>query len=825
MYKLLESLDLENGLTSQEADRRLKEQGPNALPESPPPSNLAIFIAQLKGPLVYVLLVAGGITLALRELTDSIIIFLAVFINTGLGYFQERKAGKALEALKKLLHPHVRVIRDGEIKTIEVATLVVGDIVLLHQGDKVPADGIIVEATRFFTSEAILTGESVPVEKKQEDKVFMGTVVTAGSAKVAILSTGADTEMGKIAKSVSEISEDTPLREQLKKFSKQLSVLVLGLTIFVFVVGLLLGENPTDIFTTSVALAVSAIPEGLLVALTVVLAIGMQRILARKGLVRNLVSAETLGGVTTICVDKTGTLTEGKMQVVNAIGDEIELALQALVANDMDDPVVVAAWEWGNGKIQDVKDLKKRHNRLDSLPFSSAVQFFACLTNWSKENNMLFVNGAPEVLMEYARLSEDEKVNLKRRIEELSMEGKRIIGMARKIVPFSKKNLEIHDVKSDLEWVGLLAFTDPVRPDVKDALRRTRDAGIGLMVITGDYANTALAVLHQLEIAVEPTDIILGTDLEKLSDEELGQRVKSGSVMLFARTKPDQKLKIVNLLKNNGEVVAMMGDGVNDAPALSQADIGIVVNEASDVAKESADLILLDSSFSTIVSAVEEGRGIFDNIRKVVLYLMSDAFVEIFVVVTSLVLRLPLPLTAAQILWVNLVSDGFPGLALTIDPKASGIMQRRPRSPEENLISLWMKKLIAIVSISGGIFAFALFVISYYASGKDAILARSVAFATVGFNSLIYVFSVRTLQDPFWKEKIFANRWLVFAVLIGIVMQVLPFAAPPFRNFFEVVSPGNYWFLVVLGSVLLFLVVEFMKWNFRHHLVRHGNTR
>ncbi|OGC47761.1 hypothetical protein A2886_00460 [candidate division WWE3 bacterium RIFCSPHIGHO2_01_FULL_42_13] len=815
----------QEGLTTTQAGILLKEHGPNNLPETPPPSSLTVFLSQLKSPLVYVLLAAGVVTLFLREYAETAIISLAVFVNTILGYVQERRAGKALEALKKLVQPQAKVIRDGQVVTVSTEQIVPGDVVLLNQGDKVPADGKLLEVNRFFVSEAILTGESEPVSKGKGGDVYMGTIVTAGKAKMVVTVTGARSEMGKIAGEISADGEETPLARQLRKFSNQLSVLVLGLVILVFAIGTALGENLVDIFTTSVALAVSAIPEGLLVGLTVVLAIGMQRILARKGLVRNLVSAETLGGVTTICIDKTGTLTEGKMQVVNVVGEENELAQQVTLANDLDTSAVIAAWEWGSKKVsQEEKEKFEIQQRLDSLPFSSDHKFSASLYPLDEHHNILFVTGAPDIILEYSLLGSHEVEEVKSRINELSHSGKRLLAFARKKVRHSMIELSKEDVQGNLEWVGMLAFSDPIREDVKAALEKTRAAGIKLMVITGDYAGTAKFVLKELGLEVKDGDVVLGPHLENMSPMELEHAIFGHSraggpshTKLFARTRPHQKLKIVEILKAHGEVVAMMGDGVNDAPALSKADIGIVVGEASDVAKESADLVLLDSGFATIVAAIEEGRGIFDNVRKMILYLMSGAFVEIFLVLTSLVARLPVPISAVQILWINLVSDGFPHLALTVDPKASGIMNRHPRPSNERLISGWMLKLMIIVSGASWAFALVLFLISYKVSG-DASFARSVAFVTVGLNSLAYVFSVRMLTDPFWKDGIFDNKWLVVAVIAGVLLQAFPFFTPGLRAFFRIEPIGVYWIYAAVSSLLMFFVMEIAKAVFTYKL-------
>lgn len=803
------------GLTSKEAIKQLQKYGPNILPEKPPPSGLLIFISQLKNPLVYVLVAAGVITFFLNHRSDTVIIFFAVFLNTILGFFQERRASKALHALKKLIHPEARVIRNGHLEKIDASEIVPDDVVVLNQGDKIPADGRLIEVNKLFVSEAILTGESVSVAKKDNDKAFMGTIVVSGQAKMIVEITGKDTEVGKIAEQVQEPSQDTPLRKQLKTLSKQLSLLVLGLTAFVFVVGLLKGFEIIDLFTTAVALAVSSIPEGLLVGLTVVLAIGMQRILKRKGLVRNLVSAETLGSVTTICVDKTGTLTEGKMRVVDAIGEEYDIAFQAILANDLDDPLLIAAWEWAGKKLKNPKGLRKKHTRIASIPFSSKNRFFACLSKWSNKENVLFVNGAPEFLVEWTNLSKKEKKELTQTIEELSSRGKRLVGMARKKVSSSYKEIRTKDVKKNLEWIGIMAFSDPVRPGVGAAFKKTKAAGIKLLVITGDYPQTAISVMDQLNIACEGNCVVLGEDVAKLSVDKLAANLAKGDTKLFARTTPEHKLKIVEALKKNGEVVAMMGDGVNDAPALKRADIGIVVGEASDVAKETADLILLDSSFSTIVEAIEEGRGIFDNIRKIILYLMSDAFEEIVAVLGTLILGFPLAVTAGQILWINLVSDGFPDLALTVDPRAPDIMKRMPRSSEEPIINKWMKEIILIVSLAGGLVALALFVYFYKTTG-ELLVARSIAFATLGTNSLVYVFSIRTLTVSFWKGKMFANRWLNIAVLAGFVLQIAPFFFEYSRTFLGIVSlTVLQWVVVFSASILMFILIETAKVLFR----------
>lgn len=805
------------GLTSAQAGKRLEQDGPNVLPERPPPSSFQLALRQLKNPFVYVLLGAGVLTLFLDHLSDAVIIFVAILINSVLGFVQEKRAGNALEALKKYVEDDVVVYRDAKQTTIPTKTLVLGDLVILHPGDKVPADGKLVEANRLSVAESVLTGEAHPVFKKVGESVHMGTTVIAGKAIVEVEKTGVETTFGKISASVQEHQEDTPLKKQLAKFARQLSIIVLVLTATVFVVGLVAQREPVELFTTSIALAVSAIPEGLLIAFTVILAIGMQRIVRRKGLVRNLLSAETLGGVTTICIDKTGTLTKGEMTVVKVVGDETKLARQILLSNDMDDPLTISSLAWAKSKIKGF-DLKlKELKRLDYLPFSSKRRFFACLNRHDSRSNRLYVQGAPDFVLEWCRVDANRKREIVSEIEKLTNEGKRLVGLAEKKVTHNKEQITIKDSHTNLEWVGLIAFSDPERAGVESALKKTRDAGVRLIVITGDYARTALHVTRAVGLEIDESNTLLGSELAKMTPDDLRDllRNENKKPMLFARTTPEQKLKIVDALKANGEVVAMMGDGVNDAPALAKADIGIVVGGATDVAKEAADLVLVDSSFETIVAAIEEGRGIFNNLRKVILYLMSDAFSEITTVLGTLIVALPLPVTAAQILWINIVSDGFPHLALTVDQKAADIMQADPKGFGHEIVSKWMKVLIIIVSVVSGLVAFSLFVY-YWKSTGNLKLAQSVAFMSLGVNSLLYVFSVRALTTPLWKTNPFSNKWLNYAVVAGFVLQLVPFLTVPTRNFFGTLPLEASWFYSVLvSSLLVVALIEIMKWMIR----------
>lgn len=809
------TLNIKNGLSKEEVALKQKEYGFNQLPEKKPPTKISLFLSQLKNPLVFVLLGASLVTILIGHANDAFIILIAVFINTVLGFVQENKTSNSLSALRKFISVKTTVLRDGQRLKIDTKEIVPGDIVFLNRGDKIPADGLLISTNRFSSNEAILTGESLPINKNVDDKVFMGTTVSSGQAVMFVENIGTATEVGKIADKIQDKEEITPFQIQLKRFSNHLLIIIGSIILFVFIVGVLRGMDITEIFITSVALAVSSIPEGLLVSLTIVLTIGMQKILKRKGLVRKLAAAETLGGVSVICIDKTGTLTLGQTEVSDFKGNQKNLAIQLSTANDLDDPVLISGYKWAKNII---KGDEKAYTRIDSIPFTSKERFFISLNEWDEKSNIIFVNGAPELILNWSTLNQNEKDRVTEEIEKLTNDGKRIIGFGRKFVDRDKKTLELTDAKGNLDWVGLVAFSDPVREGLIEPLRETYEAGIKTVVITGDYVKTSIYVLSQLGVTVLEDEYVTGDALSKMSDEELKNKIEK--IKLFARTTPDQKLRIVNAFKENGEVVAMIGDGVNDAPALHRSDIGIVVNEASDVARESADLVLLDSSFSTIVHAIEEGRAMFENIRKIVLYLLCDAFEEILVVLAGIILGLPLPVTAVQILWVNLVSDGLPNLSLTVDPKRRGIMKDRPRSPKEHIITSWMINLILFVSIIAGLTAFLSFYFVYKNTG-NIVLARSVTFVTIGINSLIYVFSVRAPFTSFIKSRVFKNKWLGLSVLAGFGLQFLPFSTETLRNFFKVEKLSTmYWGIAFGLSIIMFLIVELFKHVFHANIVK-----
>mgnify|MGYP001559838205 CR=1 FL=1 len=668
-------------MSQTEAEARLKQFGENKLRKKKEVRWLRVLLFQFKSPLIYVLVIASGVTLVLGDVVNAAVIGAAVALNTILGFYQEIKAEKSLEALSKMLTPKAKVIRGGERQMIEASQVVAGDICILEIGERVPGDGEIIEADSLSLNEAVLTGESEAVKKHIGDEVFMGTTVSSGIARMRVKKTGPSTALGAIAESLIGIKEEpTPLQKQLARLAKKLAVMVGIICLAIFGAGLLAGKPLVEIFITAVALAVSAIPEGLAVALTVVLAIGMQRIFKRKALVRRLVVAETLGGVTVICVDKTGTLTEGKMTVIGALTtNEVLLRKAAVLCNDMRDPLETAMNDWArhapqqprgkpgkpNNRISESSAFAEQElvERLDTLPFDPKKKYIATLhqSQLDAGQALLLVSGAPEVILNKSGLSEKEKQEWLEKLITEAKKGHRLVGFAYKEINCRKiKESEIENLK----WLGCLVYEDPLRKGVKEALMEAKRAGIKVKVITGDYRHTAEAIMNKLSLQAEelkPTQIMEGYELEKLSSEELDKRIEE--VVLFCRTSPEQKLRIVEALQDNQEVVAMTGDGVNDAPAIKKADIGIVVEGASAVAQETADMVLLDSNFSTIIGAVEEGRNIFINLKKIVLYLMSDTFSEIILVIASVVLGLPLAITASQILWINLIVDFLPYFA------------------------------------------------------------------------------------------------------------------------------------------------------------------
>ncbi len=814
----------ENGLSSQEANKKLNQLGPNEIERKEKLSWPKLVFDQLKSPLIYILILAGIITLFLREYTDSVVIFAAVFVNTILGFFQEFKAENSLIALQKLVVPHAWVVRDGEEKYIQANKIVPGDLVVLKTGEKVPADGIITEAVDLYINEALLTGESEPVKKaknisknlSEKNKGFMGTVVVSGRGRMLITKTGMKTKMGQIASGLKQtIDEQTPLKEKIAQLSKILAVVLGLICIFILAEGLFKGRDFVEMFTLSVAIAVAAIPEGLVISVTTILALGMQRLLASKALVRRLLAAETLGSVSCICLDKTGTLTEGKMKVVDSETNDPPLLLKAaLLCNNLINPLETAMFTWAKeelskqGKAEIEKVLTKK--RVDEIPFSSQKKYLAVLYD-----DFLFISGAPETILNISNLSVAEKKNWGNKLDNYTKKGYRVVAFAYRKRKKTEKKINEKKFKN-FHWLGLLVFKDPVRKEVKPALKACLRAGVKLKVITGDYCQTALAVLRQLDLlkgSPKPGQIMEGDQLEKIPEERLRESINK--VVLFCRTTPEQKIKIVEALQANEQIVAMMGDGVNDVLALKKANIGVVVGEASEVAKETADMVLLDSNFKTVLQAIKLGRAVFENIKKVVLYLLSDSFTEVVLVSGSLFLGLPSPLLATQILWVNLVEDGLPGLALAFEPEEDGLLDQPPRRKDAPILD---KELKIIIFIIGFVTDFALLGLFVYLCtiGLDINLARTIIFIGLGVDSLFYVFSCKSLHRNIWKTSLFNNMFLNFSVLLGVIMLFGTVYLPSLRLFLKT-EPLPFWAfsLLIAFAILKIGIIESVKWFFR----------
>jgi Ca2+-transporting ATPase len=872
------------GLSQEEAKKRLKKFGLNKLPEEKPFSKIRLFLEQLKSPLIYILVIAGLVTLVLGEYTDTIVIFGAVLLNTLVGYFQENKACQALRALKRVLRIKAVVWRDGQEKEIFQEKLVPGDVILLKPGDKVPADARVIETRNLKINESILTGEWLAAEKNsqvlpeqtpladRDNMVYLGTIVEDGWGKAVITSTGLETEIGRVAQMVKETKEKkTPYQKRLAHFSKIVGIIIVIICLGIFIEGMLTGGKFVEMFIIAIAIAVAAIPEGLPVAMTVILALGAQKILKRKGLVRKLTSVETLGSTSIILTDKTGTLTEAKMQVAGIYTGIKELlsdgqkytekidkdsqashilALKiATLCNESfienpDEPMkkwiirgrptekalLLAGLQAGLSK----RDLEKEQPRIDQLLFNPINKYSASLHKFDAEHNILYVLGAPEqILVMSAYLDIDgqrkdlllaEFEKLKEKYENLTRQGLRVLAVGYKKIPNSKVRItnrfQIPDSKSqtynlekligDIVFVGFLALHDPIRKETKEAIQLCRQAGLKPIIVTGDHKLTARAVAEKLGFKVKNKNILEGKDLTKMSDEEFEKKLKD--IQIYARVEPAQKLRIVQAWQKRGQVVAMTGDGINDAPALKQADIGVALGSGTDVAKEVSDLVLLTDNFSIIVAAVEEGRAIIDNIRKVITYLFSGGFTEVILIGASLFLGWPLPVLAAQILWVNLIEDGPLGICLAFEPKEKDIMRQKPQGQRMSLLTQEMKALIFIIGFFNLLLLLGLFFWLFQYSGYEISHIRSIIFAGLTIDSLFYVFSCKSLRRNLWQINPFSNKFLLGAWLLGIVMLLAALYITPLQTLLKTVSLNFFDWTLILGlGILNITLIETTK--------------
>ena len=812
------------GLTAGEVLASRTQYGENRLPSEKGVSAWTILFNQLKSPLVYIILAAAGISLALAEWGDFAIIMAVVVIDVILGFVQEYQAQRTYVAMKGLLKPTTTVIRDGERAEVEVWELVPGDLVLLNAGEKAPGDGVMLEATKLSLDEAILTGESEPVNKQAFDpaqaqngenalavqsNIFMGTTVVTGRGIMRVTQTGTHTELGQIATSLSEhVEEETPLQVRLKAFSKILTYVVVTLTLVILTVGLIMGRELFDMLRTSIILAIAAVPEGLLIAVTVILVLGMRKILKRNGLVKRLLAVETLGSVTVICTDKTGTLTEGRMRVNRADLRDQERAWQTMVlCNNLEGPVDIALWEYAEKEMPlgNPQDLFDSSQRLAEELFTSETKYMITevSSNLLQSENYFFLKGAPEIVLEMCTVSAAEREQVLANVDAWAGEGLRLIGLA------CRKG-GVLDRYTDYTWVGLLGMEDPVRTGVVDAIQVAQHAGIQVKMITGDYRRTAERIAASIGLLKEGDQALEGVQVAQMSDEQLQSQVKTTAV--FARIRPQDKLRIIKALQANGEVTAMIGDGVNDAPALKRANIGVVVGSATDVAKETADLILLDNNFRTVVAAIEEGRIIFANIRKVVGYTLSNSFAEVLTIFIAMMLRWPAPLVVAQILWIHLICDGPSDIVLGFEPKEPGIMDEKPRSLKAPILTHLAMSLIGVISVTSAIFALALFG-HFFQMHNNPVEGRSIVFASFAINSMVYIFAYRSMRKSIFRmNKLTANKPLIWAVVAGMLTAIIAFLVPGLRNLLGIVPLTlQEWALVGGVALALLVVVEIGK--------------
>jgi Ca2+-transporting ATPase len=889
-------VDPEQGLSAHEAEQRLGEHGPNELVERGLKSPWRILWEQLTAVMVVVLIIAAVVSLLLGDQLDAIAILAIVVLNAILGFVLEYRAERAMAALKRMAAPVVKIRRAGQVQQVPAREIVPGDILLLEAGDAVSADARVLESVNLRIEEASLTGESIPVEKHSQvlsgahipigdrrNMLHMGTTATYGRGSAVVVETGMATQLGRIAELIQTVgSEPTPLQKRMAQLGKGLAVAAVVIVGAVFILGLLRGEDPKELFLTAIAMAVAAVPEGLPAVVIITLALGAQRMLRRRALIRKLPAVETLGSVTVICSDKTGTLTVNRMtvKILEVAGHMLEFAEALKVGN----PVAGTEEEWadpeqtaealllaggalcndavleantdGAGGFRAQGDpteralvvaaarygLMKPHleslfPRVAEAPFSSERKRMTTfherlqpaqdgavearlISLFAKDSQPLvaFTKGATESLLQVSnRVWADTGVqpltsDWRRRIEEaddrLAGDGLRVLGVAFRTLPNLPAEGEMEALESDLTFIGLVAMIDPPRPEAKEAVAISRTAGVRPVMITGDHPQTALHIARELDIARD-RNVLVGQELERMTAEELEARVEE--VAVYARVSPEHKLNIVRSLQKRGHIVAMTGDGVNDAPALKRADIGVAMGiTGTDVSKEAADMVILDDNFATIVRAIEQGRVIYDNVRKFIKYTLTSNAGEIYVMLFGALLGMPLPLTALQILWINLVTDGLPGLALAVEPAERGTMRRSPYPPSQSIFArgmsryiLWVGLLIGLVSLVLGYWA--------WITGRPA--WQTMVFTTLTLSQMGNVLAVRSGHESLFKIGLLTNKPLLGAVALTFVLQLAVIFWSTLQEIFYTQALTAFELGICLGlSTIVFWAIEVEKW-------------
>jgi len=864
-----------NGLSSKEAKLRLKKFGFNRLPEKKRYSLSRLFFHQFEGPLTYILIVATAVSFFLGNHKDGILIIVVILLNAVLGFFQEYKAERALAFLKRAVQLRAKTLRDGNEIEINASELVPGDIIFVDAGDKVPADARLIETLDLEVNEASLTGEAFAVTKdenfilcgdmllaQKKNMVFAGTLIERGKATAVVVATGLYTEIGKIAGLIKEIEEPaTPLQKKIANAARLLGIgifIVVGLLI---VIGFIKGTPFADIFVTGLALLVSAIPVGLPVMITIVLIVGMRRLHSQNTLVKRLNVAETLGSATVICTDKTRTLTTGDMEVshiftgakdfffegkklktkldYNGVESHITALKTALLTSEAfienpeaelekwrirgrptDKALLLAALHAGLDKEVIGKELPL----LKEIPFDPNLKLSASIRQKNSKEAIICVLGAPEKIIAKSNfididgkqqsISSDVLRSLQKKNETLAKKGLRILSCAYRTFPLTKvKENSLSNLISELVFVGFIALKDPIRKEAKEALRLTAEAGIKTIIVTGDNKYTAKTVAEELGMSIQPEEMMEGKEIEKMSLEELKERVRV--VKLYARVSSEHKISIVEALRQNGEVVAMVGDGINDAPSINAADIGVSVGSGEDIAKEASEMIILDGNFHTLVKAVEQGRIIFENIRKVIAYLLADDFSEIFILFCALAFGLPIPLLPAQILFIDIIEDTFPVSALIFGKeKNEFLMKEKPRKLKDPLFNRnYIKWFISIFFIGG----LALFISFYgiFIFSKDINLSRTFSFALTAIDSLMFAFVISSFRRSVLRRDLFSNKYLVLALISGILLIGAAVYLPILQRVLNTVGLSfGYWLLIAGIGMAELILLEITKYWF-----------
>ncbi len=841
-----------NGLNESQVEEYREKYGANALPEEEYESALTLFLRQFANPLIPVLIFAFVVTVFLHEYIDASVLFITVLLSVVLGFFQEYKAQEAVAALKKLTTPKAIVMRDGKREEINSSDIVPGDILMLEEGMSITCDARLIKTVTLAVNESVITGESLSVEKTPEvvseeviindqtNMVFAGSTVVRGNGVAIVVATGAATQIGQIATDISSIEKgQTPLQENLGRLSRLLVIGILIIMVFLFIIGLLRGHGFYEMFLFAVSLAVSVLPEGLVIAVTIALAVGMSRMAKRKAVVRNMMAVETLGAVTVIATDKTGTLTENKLSVKKlfANGHDIvddfekdkieELLLSCTLANDavlaqqdqhdLGDPLDIALLNWAKKVGEDIDKTRSTYKRIAELPFSNDYRLMAVKVIQTDDSDgvYIFIKGSPKAVInrcgfemvegKVVRLSDQVREDALNEVRRMASERLKPLAIAYKKTSDAKENLDLEDIDNDLVLLGLVGFADPLRPEAVKAVKTVGKAGIRVLMLTGDHRLTASEIAKTVGIK-NYQNILKGSDLDSMDDDTLREKLKVTNV--FARVTPKHKLTIIRLLQEAGEVVAMTGDGVNDAPALASADIGVAMGEGgTDVARGASDMVILDNNFATIEAAVEEGRAIFDNIKKVLLYLLSTNVSEVALMVFALIFGFPLPLYPTQILWLNLVTDGLPDTALIFSPKEDDIMSRNPRDKNAFILDKWSMWQLVLLGSAMSFTAIGVFL--YFYETHNLEYTRTVTLIVMAFMQLVNVFNIQAGRHSLFKSNVFKNKAVLYAFIFSALLQLSVVLVPPLQELFRTVPLALYdWGFVAVVSLSILVFNE-----------------